>query len=340
MQPANDTDTESQPPALSALGIGSALGAPTDEEDLAYDKALRRALELGVNHIDTAINYRCQRSERVIGRTLRDLASRRGTVFVTTKGGYLPLEAPPPADKAEYREYIKREYLDPGIIDAVDLVAGGHCIAPAFLRNQVERSIANLGVTSIDIYYIHNPEQQLDAVSRDEFDIRMHAAFATLEECVRDGLIRSYGCATWNGLRVPAAAPNHLSIESLVATANDVAGVAHHLVAVQMPVNLGMMEGVRAPTQIVNGHERTSLEAADEMGLAMIAVAPLMQGRLAKDLPAAAREAFPEAKTDAAAALSFVRMLPSVASVVVGMRDVKHVEENVELFSSLLSEPL
>jgi predicted aldo/keto reductase-like oxidoreductase len=107
-----------------------------------------------------------------------------------------------------------------------------------------------------------------------------------------------------------------------------------------MPVNLGMMEGVRAPTQIVNGHERTSLEAADEMGLAMIAVAPLMQGRLAKDLPAAAREAFPEAKTDAAAALSFVRMLPSVASVVVGMRDVRHVEENVELFSSLLSEPL
>ncbi|MEO7218821.1 MAG: aldo/keto reductase, partial [Gemmatimonadaceae bacterium] len=78
---------------------------------------------------------------------------------------------------------------------------------------------------------------------------------------------------------------------------------------------------------------RTSLEAADELGLAMIAVAPLMQGRLAHDLPQAARDAFPEATTDAACALAFVRMLPRVASVVVGMRDVRHVEENVALFT-------
>src|SRR5665213_857688 len=158
------------------------------------------------------------------GRTLREVAPERDTVFVTTKGGYLPLEAPPPASKDEYRDYVKREYLDTGIIDSADLVAGGHCIAPTFLRNQIERSIANLGVKSIDIYYIHTPEQQLEAVSRDEFDIRMHAAFATLEECVRDGLIRSSGCATWNGLRVPIEAPNHLSIEYLVNVARDVAG--------------------------------------------------------------------------------------------------------------------
>ena len=319
-------------PPLSPLGIGSALGAPSDEEDAAYDGALRRALELGVNHVDTAINYRCQRSERVIGRTLGNIRPSGATIFVTTKGGYLPLEAPPPATKSEYRAYIQREYLDTGIIQAADLVAGGHCIAPGFLRNQVERSIANLGVAAIDIYYIHDPERQLDAVSRDEFDNRMRNAFTELESCVRDGLIRSYGCATWNGLRVSADAQNHISIESLVATAREVAGDAHNLVAVQMPVNLGMMEGVRAPTQIVKGRERTSLEAADDLGIAMIAVAPLMQGRLARDLPVAAREAFPEAATDAACALSFVRMLPHVASVVVGMRSVRHVEENVGLF--------
>lgn len=294
---------------------------------------MARAIELGVNHVDTAINYRCQRSERVIGRVLRDVADHAGgaRIFVTTKGGYLPLEAPPPATKDEYRAYIAREYLDTGIIDAGELVAGGHCIAPAFLRNQVERSIANLGVDSIDIYYIHNPEQQLDAVTRGEFDNRMHDAFAELERCVSDGLIQSYGCATWNGLRVMPDAQNHVSIESLVGAARDVAGKEHHMVAVQMPVNLGMMEGVRAPTQLVKGQQRTALEAAGEMGVAMIAVAPLMQGRLAANLPAAAREAFPEAGTDAAAALSFVRMLPNIASVVVGMRDVRHVEENVEL---------
>jgi aryl-alcohol dehydrogenase-like predicted oxidoreductase len=321
------------PPSLSALGIGSALGAPTDDEDAAYDRALRRAIELGVNHVDTAINYRCQRSERVIGQVLRDVGKREGgaRIFVTTKGGYLPLGAPPPASKEEYRAYITREYLDTGIIDPAELVAGGHCIAPGFLRNQVERSIANLGVDSIDIYYIHNPEQQLEAVTQKEFDNRMHDAFAELERCVNDGLIRSYGCATWNGLRVAADAQNHISVESLVSAARDVAGDGHHMVAVQMPVNLGMMEGVRSPTQMVNGHQRTALEAAGDVGVAMIAVAPLMQGRLATNLPPAAREAFPEAETDAACALSFVKMLPNVASIVVGMRDVRHVEENVGL---------
>ena len=330
---ARPESTHSHIPPLSPLGIGSALGAPTDEEDVEYDRALRRAIGLGVNHVDTAINYRCQRSERVIGRALREVGSNAHPVFVTTKGGYLPLEAPPPETRDDYRAYIQREYLDTEIIQTGELVAGGHCIAPGFLRNQVERSIANLGVPAIDIYYIHNPEQQLDAITRYEFDNRMHDAFAALEGCVRDGLITSYGCATWNGLRVPAGAQNHISIETLVSTARDVAGKDHHFVAVQMPVNLGMMEGVRASTQMVNGHERTSLEAADDAGIAMIAVAPLMQGRLARDLPAAAREAFPEAETDAACALSFVRMLPNVASIVVGMRSVEHVEENVGLFA-------
>jgi aryl-alcohol dehydrogenase-like predicted oxidoreductase len=329
-----DARSDSQvPPPLSHLGIGSALGAPSDQEDAAYALAIRRALELGINHVDTAINYRCQRSERVIGRTLRQFGTEGTKLFVTTKGGYLPLESPPPETRDEYRAYIQREYMDTGIIEPGGLVAGGHCITPGFLRNQVERSIANLGIDAIDIYYIHNPEQQLDAMSRDEFDNRMHDAFAALEGCVQDGLIISYGCATWNGLRVPATAQNHLSIEALVSTAHDVAGDDHHFVAVQMPVNLGMMEGVRASTQLVNAHERTSLEAADETGIAMIVVAPLMQGKLAKDLPAAAREAFPEAKTDAACALSFVRMLPNVASVVVGMRTVQHVEENVRSFA-------
>ena len=322
-----------QPPPLSHLGFGSALGAPSDEEDAAYDSALRRALQLGVNHVDTAINFRCQRSERVIGRALLDGAANGARVFITTKGGYLPLESPPPASKAEYREYVEREYIDTGIIDPASLVAGGHCISPRFLRNQVERSTANLGVGMIDIYYLHNPEQQLDGVSREEFETRLHDAFSELEACVRDGLIASYGCATWNGLRVPPSAPNHLSIQMLASTAHEVAGDGHHFVAVQMPISLGMTEGVRLSTQLVNSRERTAHEAALETGIAMIAVAPLMQGHLAQDLPAAAREAFPTATSDAACALSFVRMLPDVASVVVGMRNVKHVEENTALFA-------
>src|SRR5690606_16151743 len=130
--------------------------------------------------IDTAINYRAQRSERVIGQVLAQRAgSQPGgqTAIVCTKGGYVPLDGTPPANKQEYRKYLEREYIEPGLIAASDLVAGGHCIAPSFLRNQIARSRSNLGVETIDLYYLHNPEQQLDAVPTEEFERRLREAF-------------------------------------------------------------------------------------------------------------------------------------------------------------------
>jgi aryl-alcohol dehydrogenase-like predicted oxidoreductase len=324
---------------VSALGIGTALGAPDDGDDTAYTHALAAALSAGVTLVDTAINYRCQRSEHVVGRVLRgrDRSNGMPRPVVCTKGGYLPLEEPAPASKEEYRAYIKRAYLDTGVVAADDLVAGGHCIAPAFLRDQVRRSRRNLGIDTIDLYFVHNPEQQLDCVPREEFETRLRRAFEALEQCVDDGAIGGYGCATWHGLRVGPDAPNALSLEALVRTAREVAGDAHHFTAVQLPINLAMTEAVRAQTQTVRGKPRTALEAADELGVAAIAVAPLLQGRLASGLPPAARDAFPEAETDAQCALMFVRMVPLLTSVVVGMRSAEHVRENAAVFGDVIA---
>ena len=58
---------------LSSLGIGTYLGADTDADDEAYTDAVRTALRSGINVIDTAINYRCQRSERAVGRALNGM---------------------------------------------------------------------------------------------------------------------------------------------------------------------------------------------------------------------------------------------------------------------------
>lgn len=317
---------------VSALGVGTALGDPTDHEDELYEDALAVAVECGITLVDTAINYRCQMSERAVGRAVRKLGDG-ARPLVCTKSGYLPLEAPPPESKDEYRAYIQREYIDSGIIDPGDLVAGGHCIAPGFLTDQIRRSLSNLQIDVIDLYYVHNPAQQLDSVPRDVFEVRLRNAFAALEGCVDEGHIRAYGCATWHALRVAPDAPNHLSLESLLQAARDVAGDSHHFAAVQIPINLAMVEAVRVPTQLVSGRPRTALEAADELGVAVIAVAPLLQGRLTSGLPAAARDAFPEAGSDAECALAFVGMLPHVTSVVVGMRSAKHVRENSALFA-------
>lgn len=84
---------------FSSLGIGTYLGGEDAATDRLYRDAVLRALELGINVIDTAINYRAQRSERAIGEALR-LAFERGIarreeIVVATKGGFLPFDGGP-----------------------------------------------------------------------------------------------------------------------------------------------------------------------------------------------------------------------------------------------------
>ena len=325
---------------LSSLGIGTYLGECSADDDAAYADAIAAALTAGVNVVDTAINYRCQRSERAVGAAIRralDAGVSRDAILVCTKGGYLPMAERPPESREEYREYLRREFFASGILTQDDVVSGGHSISPPFLRYAITRSRENLGVDTIDLYYLHNPEQQLEGgVPSDAFATRLRAAFETLERAVDDGAIRAYGCATWNGTRTMADEPHHLSLELLARTARDVAGDAHHFRAVQIPVSLAMPEAVRLQSQRVNGVARTPLEAADELEISVVVGAALMHGRLAHDLPPAARAIFPDAPSDAARALTFARMLPRVACVTVGMRSREHVRENVGVFATAL----
>jgi aryl-alcohol dehydrogenase-like predicted oxidoreductase len=321
--------------SVSSLGLGTYLGECTDAEDARYYDIAIAAFDRGVTLIDTAINYRGQRAERTIGRALATWQQRATVnarpIVVSTKGGYVPLDTTPPRTKTEYQDYLKREYFDRKLIRPDELVAAGHCIAPAYLTDQVARSRANLGVQTIDLYYLHNPEQQLDTTQRDAFHTRLRDAFATLEECVAAGHIRAYGCATWHGLRVTPDAPNYLHLETLVRLAHDVAGDSHHFAAIQLPLNLAMTEAIRLQNQTVQGTACTTLEAARALGLSVLTSAPLMQAQLAKNLPDEVRTAIPNANTDAQRALTFVHTLPGVTSVLVGMRTRDHLNENLEI---------
>ena len=59
--------------SVGSIGIGTYLGESDATTDAAYEEAIRAALLGGVNLIDTAVNYRFQRSERVIGKVLAEL---------------------------------------------------------------------------------------------------------------------------------------------------------------------------------------------------------------------------------------------------------------------------
>ena len=105
---------------LSSLGLGTYIGPPDATTDLAVEHAVTVCLTSGrVNIVDTAINYRYQRAERSIGRSLSRLFSRdevqRDEVFVATKNGYFApdAESPTPPDQWVQEELIRTGILDP-----------------------------------------------------------------------------------------------------------------------------------------------------------------------------------------------------------------------------------
>jgi aryl-alcohol dehydrogenase-like predicted oxidoreductase len=319
---------------VSALGVGTYLGGCSDEDDDGYIATVRAAIARGVNLIDTASNYRCQRSERAVGRALEGAfaagEARRDELVICTKGGYVALDGSLPATRALYDAWLEETLLAPGIVKREELVRTGHSIAPSFLAHELTRSRANLRLASIDVYYVHNPEEQLLATDRAQFREGLRAAFELLEERAEGGEIGGYGCATWLGLRVDPAHRQHLALADLVGIAREIAGAAHHFRVVQLPVSLAMPEAARTATQPLGRKLVTLLEAADALDVGVVASAPLAQGRLAQGLPNEMRELFPECATDAQRALRFAASLPRVSAALVGMRRAAHLAENLD----------
>ena len=315
---------------ISSVGLGTYLGNPDDATDDQYRTTACRSFKLGVNVIDTAINYRHQRSERSIGQALQAAVAsgtlRRDEVFVATKGGFLSFDSETPADPARY---FQETFVSPGILRAEEVVSGCHAMTAQYLESQVHRSLENLQLGTLDLYYIHNPETQLAEVDREEFYRRLRAAFEKLEELVGQGKIRTYGTATWNAYRVSSDAREALSIERVVKLAREVGGPNHHFSAVQLPFNLSMPEAIMVQNQQITGRTVSMLEAALELELTVFTSASLLQGQLSRNLPPKAQKWFPGLKTDAQRALQFVRSVPGVTCALVGMSRVEHLEENL-----------
>lgn len=317
---------------LSSIGVGTYLGDWDDETDERYSDAVFRAVELGANVIDTAINYRFQRSERSIGVALRRLTEQgvaeRDELLICTKGGYLPFDGERPRD---VRAYVEENFVRPGIAKFSDFVDGSHSMSPGYLQSQIDWSLRNMGLDCVDVYYVHNPEAQLGAVSREEFDKRLRAAFELFEKNRSDGKLRMYGAATWNGFRAREDEGGYHSLPRMVELAREVGGEEHGFRFIQLPFNLAMPEALVARNQILNGERMTLLEAASALGVTVAASASILQGRVARNLPEEVRQPLGSLATDAQTAIQFVRSTPGITVALVGMSRRSHVEENLQL---------
>src|SRR5579872_5728314 len=321
---------EQQGLLLSSIGIGTYLGEADAGTDQSYTDAIVAAVEAGANVIDSAINYRFQRSERSVRAALEELTRRgfaREELVICTKGGFLTPDGDMPADAGEY---FNREYVETGILREGDVAAGCHSMAPKFIADQLERSRRNLGGETIDVYYLHNPETQLGEVPREMFNKRLLAAFEFLESAVAAAKIHFYGLATWNAFRQSENAQDFLSLAAMESIAREVAGGSHHFRFVQLPCNLGMTEALTRANQSLDGTRGPIVTAASKLGITLVASAAMLQGQLSSGLPPFVISAL-GMKSDAERAIQFVRSTPGITTALVGMSRVEHVRANLSL---------
>ena len=314
---------------LSSIGLGTYLGATDDATDDAYTEAILEAVGMGCNVLDTASTYRCQRSERAVGRALEKLAKAgvgREQLVLATKGGYVAFDRAPPEN---LKHWVEERYIARSLFGPDDLARGNHAITPAFLADQLDQSLTNLGVSTIDIYYLHNPEVQLAVRDRDAFRSQLRSAFEFLEGAVVEGKIMFYGTATWNAFRVATGAKDYMSLEEVVGIAREVAAEGHHFRFLQAPYNLAKTEALSAQTQSFEGETLSLCQATESLGVYMVASACIDQGRLTQGLPDWLGTLFKGFATDAQRCIQFVRSTPGVVTGLVGMKSIDHVRENL-----------
>ncbi len=316
--------------SLSSVGVGTYLGSHSAADDDAYTQSITHALQHGVNVIDTSINYRHMCSERVVGKVIKSLVDsgqlKRDEIFISTKGGYIPYDA---ASGLPMDAYTRQTFFDSGLLDPEEVIGTSHSLDPKFLKHQIETSRKNLGLETIDLYYLHNPETQLLRLSREDFLGQLKAAFTALEEAVKCGQICHYGLATWNGFRVEDFDKSFLSLAEVLSVAEAVGGAEHHFRAVQVPLNLSKVEALSLRSQRLPGKPdlMTLLTAAIQLKLGVFTSAALDQGKLTRLLPPSVQTQFPRLASDSQRAVQFARSCPGVTTTLVGMKTLAHVKD-------------
>lgn len=316
---------------LSSVGIGTYLGNHDAQTDEDYVSAIVRYAELGGNVIDTAANYRFQRSERSIGKALQILQEKgfaRDEFLICTKGGYLPFDNEPPRN---VQAYFEENFIKKGIAKFEDIVGGSHIMTPQYLQSQIDQSLANMQLSALDVFYIHNPESQLSEVDKYSFEAKLAKAFELLEQNRRERKLQFYGVATWNGFRLSPQDQAFHSLERMVNIAQKIGGDDHGFRFIQLPFNLVMPEGLVFLNQQCKGKLLSTFAAAKEFGVSVMASASILQGRLTKNLPENIREKMGNLPTDALTGIQFTRSAENLTTALIGMSKTYHVEENMAI---------
>jgi aryl-alcohol dehydrogenase-like predicted oxidoreductase len=307
--------------AVSRLGLGNYLGHLDDDTDSRLLAVTRELLALGVNHFDTAPNYRAQRSETVLGRALQDSQRARSELFIATKVGFLPFDSHVPQNPAAW---IRERFVDTKIIGPSDILSGTQCFAPDWIRYQLGQSLGRLGTDHVDVLYLHNVEVAFAGMDASARESLVRRAFAELAFLHTQGRIRAFGLASWGGFIEEGGSA--LSLEQLIGWAER-EGCRSLFKYVQAPFNVSMPGALLRATQTLGNRRMSLARALATAGMELVSSAPLLHGRLAEiDIPDAWASTFP-GFTAAQVCLAMACSAPSIASTVVGVKSADHLAQ-------------
>lgn len=278
-----------------AIG-GDAWGATDDAQSV---RALHRAVELGVNFIDTADVYGDGHSERLIARLRRERADGAKELIVATKAG---------------------RRLNPHVASGYDR---------ANLSAFVERSLRNLEVDAIDLLQLHCPPSEV---------YEMPEVFGVLDDLVADGKLRHYGVSVERVDEALRAIeyPNVQSVQIIFNAFRPkpaerffpAARERRVGVLARVPLASGLLSGkLRVDTKFAPGDHRAYNrhgEAFDQ-GETFSGVDYDTGLRAAEEL----ERLVPPGATLAQLALRWILMFPEVTAAIPGGKRPEQVEDNV-----------
>lgn len=312
---------------LSNVGVGTYLGNTDSETDVLMQNAIKLSIESGINVIDTAINYRSQKSERSVGKAIQELIEEkkieRNQIFISSKNGYVTNDAD---IKKDFWEYVNSEYVKNNIIKAGDISSGYHCMSVSYLEDQLSRSLKNLNLDCLDLMYLHNAIEGQQDISRAEFLTKLKQVFEMYESKRSEGKILFYGMATWECFRVTSDNPMFLSLEDALLLAQSVGGKNHGFRFIQLPFNFYYDQALLLKNQKPN---QTILESAISNNIGVFTSVPFMQGRL---LVSGVMPEFNSLPPNIRG-LQFIRSTPGILAPLVGHKQKSHVDDNLKVMA-------
>mgnify|MGYP001805822499 CR=1 FL=1 len=238
-------------------------------------QSLKKALSSGINLVDTSSTYTNGNSELLVGEVLKELVDAkklsRDSVVIVTKGGYLQgLNF----DLSQEKKKENKPFLD--LVEYQDGLE--HCIHPGFLEDQITRSLERLGVETIDVYMLHNPEYYLKwakannrevVEARKEYYSRIQKAFEYLEKEVERGRIRHYGISS-NTFPLDSSHFDFTSLETVIKIAQDISK-DNHFCVIEFPMNLAEIGAYMN----INQSDCTLLQLAKRANIGVLINRPL-----------------------------------------------------------------